>query len=798
MSDNKHKDIEFELAYVPENKDAETQDIQFESAAIPNNVVQNQSYFIIRSGDEISLGFQNNKFIPNGKPYQWIGKQTFCNITSYYWRCCLYRKLCRGALVTHLYGDKKSKDDFGQIHSFTPHSNHIDDTWTPSIVEKIVCMQTMKNSLSNTLDPLVTFKSFQRLYPNQSIEHFYKYKQMKSFLHRYIQHIKPNTPKSIKQYFDLLVHTPLGYNWWKQQLNTKQFANKTWEQVEAEFIINHPPIDLKLHPQLQLNENLIKLVEIQNEKSLINLKENFYTSKLISAELPPKFISDLFLTQTNDFDIILQSEHGGFRLSHPLIKCVHVDYTFTIPRVLIPPGYSQIGFILAQLDAPSPRYTDNQYPSAMILSTSKSKETNAAIFTAFKKANVEKYEYTFNNIKQLSSDMERALFTSCTIVFVFALFFFCLFHYMQANFRKLQKLGLFGLIRSDVVFLEMIIIYLYAVFAHPQWVVKFQESRITDIVDVVPYGYKLAIKAFFKYNRYTYRTLFPVEWTNCSARVGLNFTNSSIELFNKQWKKRVGSKPDLITATNTWREIDANATVDFETHIKDPTNPKNFNLKPKWKQNRDEAITKVMKIYNEYCAQHIDDENDTTTLLYHTKHVEQMYKLMKNFQDEINDVLNSVSEFQDLNEPEQELELKELKEDTMDIDEPKNTNKMVFKKYPDRHLFEKYNIHIDAECRLLNDKIKQSDFWSKLISDLKFTKGNNVLTNVSKFPIFDGKFDNTLQGVCIAFCVDKKWHPGMIIEVDGHYVQIFLPNDKHFDRILQTTKKFHIGTVRIL
>eukprot|EP01084_Bolivina_argentea_P131748 232520_1 len=122
-----------------------------------------------------------------------------------------------------------------------------------------------------------------------------------------------------------------------------------------------------------------------------------------------------------------------------------------------------------------------------------------------------------------------------------------------------------------------------------------------------------------------------VEWWNCSQRDKLKWQNNPSELFNRWWKAAVGGKPNVLSVTNEWREIDANATVDFESHINDPANPDYFYLKPPWKRKRDATITKHMAEYNTHCANNIAD----TDLEYHTQHVDKMFKLMKCYREEL-------------------------------------------------------------------------------------------------------------------------------------------------------------------
>ncbi len=376
----------------------------------------------------------------------------------------------------------------------------------------------MKYSLNNEFNCLQTYKIFQRYYPMQSIQHFNKYGKLKCFLHRYKQTLMPNTPESKQHYLMLLTKTSLGHNFWMRHLMVDEWKDKSWEDIENEFRTNQPLININLHPEVETDSNTIKLIEIQNERRLLDLNENYYRSKVINQQLPSRFISKIFLGATDDYDIWLQSQHGGYRMNHKLVKCVGVDCTFTKPYCLGGTMYSQILFILAQIDAPSICYTHNQYPSAMCLLTGKSADTYKKAFTVFKQQNDKLYGYKFKNIKQLSSDMEYALFTSArNIVFVLALFLFCLFHYMQANVRKLGSLGLGDLLKENKKFYAEIMKYLYAVFVHPKWVIRYQDSRRSIILKLTPRYYKLAVKKFFQYNAKTYREMFPVEWTNCTG-----------------------------------------------------------------------------------------------------------------------------------------------------------------------------------------------------------------------------------------------------------------------------------------
>eukprot|EP01084_Bolivina_argentea_P218883 371347_1 len=396
----------FELAFIPV-RNTETFDTNtFELASNPvrnkSYPVRNKSYFTLQPINQhynISIVCDNNKFIQNGNVHDW--NDGYQSIASRYWRCGKYYKGCKGAFTTH---KTATDDDFGKIVNFTPHSIHHDNTWTSTIAENIICLQTMKHSLLSTNSKVETFKQFQRFFPMQSIKHFHKFRSLKSFLDRYMSLFVPRTPGSIKIYCEMLQNTSLGHNFWKQQLNCEQFANKSWDQIECEFKKANCPVNIDLHPELKLNENALKLIEITMEKRLLDIKENYYRSKLIGEQLPDKFTSDLFLTCTNDYDVVLQSNYGGWILSHYLVHLVHIDFTFTKPFVLNGTAYAELGFIVAQLNAPSIIYTHNQYPCALLMMTSKTKQTHTKIFTAFKEANKTKYDYNFENITKLSTD----------------------------------------------------------------------------------------------------------------------------------------------------------------------------------------------------------------------------------------------------------------------------------------------------------------------------------------------------------------------------------------------------------
>ena len=759
----------------------------------------NLPYFIIPSnenGTHEFILYKNNKFIINGVPHIWDNGEN--TITSRYWRCCKYKSKCSATLLTHQYHnvhyDKSQK--FGQLTKVTPHTQNHGDTWTVKSAEKKICMHMIKNSGLNNKNSLSNYKQFQRLYPNQSMAHFKKYKQLKSYLSRHV--IDQSTPASKQQYIQQLNNTDLGYNFWKYQANSKEFSDLTWEEVKDAFIKKHPHINIQLHPDVKIHPNTIKLIEIEYKKALLEKEQNYYYSKVISSELPQRFISNMFLGSTEDGDVILQSEHGGYRINHENVKLVNVDCTFTCPFGLEGTMYKQLCFINAQLDAPDSAHTHNQYPSALILLTSKKKESYQKAFKLYKELNQQKYGYTFQNIQQISSDMEWNLFTELkSVIFIKAQFLFCLFHYMQANFKKMRQLGLYSLLKTDREFYKTSMLYLYATFIHPKWVSQYQQSMSINLLADTPIGHKLKVKAYLKYNRQTYHKLFPVEWWNCSQRDSLKFTNNFSETFNKHWKSSVGARPNILNVTKIWRNIDANATVDFETHIKDTTDSANYNTKPKKKQQRDEAITKTMKDYNEYCYKNMKDNNDHTQLEDHATHVKRMFKLMKNYQQEITEVLTNSMKDEEEQTMENDDEKKSDDDVKMDIEQLSIT--YHFRKYPLTKLFQETNILNDNQCFLLNQEIKTSQFWLNHINNLEFTDNNkNILKNTTNFKVYSDRFDITLLRVCIAFKVNRKWHPGIIIDVESNYLQIFLPNDKNFDRLLQINKKKHVGKIKII
>ena len=747
------------------------------SSNATNIISEHKEYFIIPSNEiatKESLLYNNNRFIMDGKPHDWNSQEN--KVTSRYWRCKRYwNDKCQGRIVTYQYHHMNytPKNKFGKIYKFTPHTTNHDDTWTAKHAEKSICMHMIKNSSFNTnATTRANFKQFQRYYPQQSMDHFSRYNKLKSYLLRHTT--KPCTPASRDQYINQLASTELGYNFWKHQLYSTEFKDKQWEEVEAEFNQANPRLNINLHPEISFTPASLKVIELQRQIAKIQLETNYYHSKIISDELPENFMSNLYLASTEDGDVILQSKHGGHRINHKRVKLVNVDCTFTCPRGLEGTMFSQLCFINAQLDAPDSAHTHNQYPSAMMLLTSKKKETYEKVFKLFLEQNKTLYNYEFDNVTQLSSDMEWNLFTELkNAIFILAQFLFCLFHYMQANFKKMRRLGLYSLLKTDKDFYEKTMLYLYATFVHPTWVVKYQESMAEQLLAATPHGKKLTVKAFLKYNRRTYQKLFPVEWWNCALRDGLKFTNNFSENFNKHWKSAVGPRPNILNVTTQWREIDANATVDFETHIKDPTNPDNFNSKPKLKQRRDEAITKTMKEYNEYCAAHISNNSDTTTLEEHQAHVTRMFRLMKSYDEEITEVLTNSAQADD--EEEQSLIYKE--EDSNNEQDAEMTEAFsktyTFRKYPSTKLFQQTNILDDEQCALLNKEIKNSKFWQNTMNALKFfDTDKNVIKNTGQYMDYTDRFDDTLKRTCIAFMVKRKWHPGVIVDIEANYFEI--------------------------
>ncbi len=261
------------------------------------------------------------------------------------WLCAKYKsKACQGRITTH---QSKQESDFGVIYKIKEHTVKHEKTWNPTVADRISCLQTMKQSLLNNPKELQSYKLFQRLFPLQSIAHFQNYTQLRSFLKYHAQTLRPNTPQNMGVYIYLLRHTSLGDNFWLQQMNNEVFGNKTWEQVETEFIGKHPPINTQLHPNLEPNPNLTVLLQCENEKALLEHKINYYRSKLICDNLPPMFLSSMFLAGSVDYGVILQSRHGGYRTSHHSIDTVLIDGTFTLPYFLEESPIKQLVFISA-------------------------------------------------------------------------------------------------------------------------------------------------------------------------------------------------------------------------------------------------------------------------------------------------------------------------------------------------------------------------------------------------------------------------------------------------------------------
>eukprot|EP01084_Bolivina_argentea_P174301 301937_1 len=244
--------------------------------------------------------------------------------------------------------------------------------------------------------------------------------------------------------------------------------------------------------------------------------------------------------------------------------------------------------------------------------------------------------------------------------------------------------------------------------------------------------------------------------------------------------------------------MDANATVDFESHIINPSDPSNFNLKPQWKRKRDAEITKVMKQYDIICAENIE----STDLEFHTQHVFKMFKLMKCHRDTLNNCVDEsiiYDHYDDMEIKQEDMrsEEEEKKQQTVDISNV-NWYGMVdqynFRYYPKNASFDRLSSKIcdDMECKLFINEIKSSSSWNTLIQSHHFTDTNkNILKTISAKQFYTDAYDTRLERVYVALLVNKQWHPGVIVMVDleDRYVNIFLPNDNNFDRLIKINKK---------
>ena len=303
QSGDSHRHSKFQLGSTLDNKNGADEEEQWGECKMSEEKEKTKygTYFIV---DSRSIVWEDDKFKLNKKtPIQG-------DVISRSWLCIKTKsKGCAGRITTH---QSPQDSEFGVIDKIKPHTVKHAKTWTPTIAHRISCLQTMKQTLLNNPKELDSYKLFQRLFPMQSIAHFQNYTQLRSFLKYHARSLRPNTPQ----------------NFWQQQLNS---ANKTWEQVECEFIDQHPPINTQLHPDLDPNQYLTVLLQCENDKALLERKMNYFRSKLICDNLPPMFLSSLFLAASVDYGVILQSQHGGYRTSHPSIDTLLIDGTFTKP-----------------------------------------------------------------------------------------------------------------------------------------------------------------------------------------------------------------------------------------------------------------------------------------------------------------------------------------------------------------------------------------------------------------------------------------------------------------------------------
>ena len=783
-----------------------------------------QKYHIVKNYKKIMKPGKNGKqeavrkdiMVYENYRYWYHSSHKMKGLIKHYWRCSKYDTKsingCRCIIHTieragETYPVTKKYGDIDIYQRVAPHALLCSPNWTPEMAEYQMCKEIISKTSIHNRTYRSKYKEFQRLFPQLAIKHFTTFSKIESYLKRNPGKVK--TPADVWQYIDLLQTTKFGYNFWKHHLHGDRFDNKEWKQVETEFRNNNKNINVDQHPDVHFDPNRLELINIANERELLKLKEEYYHSKVITSDLPECFISNIYLGHTESGDVILQSRHGGMRLGHPQVTKIYIDCTFNIPKGVYGTFFTQICVIHACIDAPKPAsYTRNVYPCAILLLTSKKKETYIAAFKKLKTENKARYGIEFNNVRGISSDMEWNLFQQVrNEVFTHADFLLCLFHYMQANIRKIKTLGLFVLLknkngsetgRKHSGFYIILLKYLYAAFVHPTWVQQYQESLTETLMREVPRGQKLAMKSFLKYSRATYYDRFPIKWWNCSQRMNLEFTNNPSETFNKHWKDDLGSKPNILAMTNAYREIDATATVSFATHIQNPASTDYFNKKRRLKRQRDRAILKKMRQYNNTCRNNIDQLGaDNTTLDLHTSHVNTMFSLMKYYEDEIDKILAELEaedKYLDTDRNEEKMENNTI--------ETINNNVHInytLKRYTDITALNTADLLSDIQCNRLNEQIKKSQYWNQVMEHVNFIDNKHrKIANAEQLQTYYGRLDSQLRGVIIAFQDYNVWHPGIIIDVEGTLMQIFLPHEKRFDRLLEILGTKHIGKIKIL
>jgi len=738
-----------------------------------------QTYFIIPAigADHVAIMYKDNKYISNGDYKQKDGTHAF------YWRCNKYEQQCHGKMITYKYPNVtySSEQRYGDIGSITDHSIQHQKTWTADMASKSICLGFMKNCALNKQSDVQNYKRFQRLYPMQSIQHFCKYNDVRRFLQYHS--ISTKTPKDRTAFILLLNHTEHKYNFWKYIIESDKYQNKTWHDIEKSYIENHPATNYNIHPDVQIDEDSQAFIDIENQKTLLDIKQQYHMSRIISDNLPDIFKSDMYLGSI-DGNVILQSKHGGYRLSHSVVNLVNIDGTFTKPFGQSGTLYEQLIFINAQIDAPDSGLTHKQYPCALMLLKSKQDDTYKKVFNLFKQLNESKYGYKFTNIKHISSDMESALYKRAQqCIFTEAKLLFCFFHYMQANFRKAKNIGLFGVIRTNKPVYKAFMLYLYAAFINSKYVKQYQSHVQKELCKRIPAGHKLKIKQYLKYNIAQYSNRLNINWWNCCHREKLQFTNNPSERFNREWKNLVTKRPNILKILDAWRCIDANATVDFETHIKNPSNTKNFNKKLLIKQKRDKEIIAAMKNYNGNIHQH-----DSLGIDYHIRHGQTILNLMKSW----NDPLQFVS-LDDDNDDDDAV----TREDVGETCTMRPLIMQYMQIYPTTDGFLKYNTNNEKSCKKFMLEIKESDKFNEVLQAHQLSNTKNPYLKYPENTVeFKGPYDYCLIGAIIVLKVSGKWYPGVVVDLESNYCEIFLPLHVHYQRLLKLDNAK--GKIRLL
>eukprot|EP01083_Nonionella_stella_P050106 133384_1 len=175
------------------------------------------------------------------------------------------------------------------------------------------------------------------------------------------------------------------------------------------------------------------------------------------------------------------------------------------------------------------------------------------------------------------------------------------------NGTLLQKLGLKRLFKSHKEFKKEWFLTVYCGFLPEDQIVSYIGDQSIYLIRSLPKRCHktTALREFIMYLQCNYTNddaLFDRKIWNLFTRMDdLNFTNNLAEIINLYWKKRIGTRASIHKAVDGVAQLDARATIDFETlkkHWNTDKYTECFNKKPQKTIDRDRKIQEIMREYN--------------------------------------------------------------------------------------------------------------------------------------------------------------------------------------------------------